>query len=376
MIQLKTRGFAVNIPEKLLAIVLTDVQDNEIVCFSSSINLEIVLSTRIPTSSSTKCMVVGIPSLMHLSKGDIVLIDPNGTINTLFRKQSFHNSLFITDRCNSNCLMCSQPPKNFDDLDHHFKINTELISLLPKTIKELGITGGEPTLLGRRFITLLEQINLELPTTNIHILTNGRVFAWKNVVEKLQRVENKRTVYGIPLYSDYYQQHDYIVQVKGAFRQTILGFHNMARYGLRLELRIVLHLQSYKRLPSLSKYIYKNLPFVEHVAFMGLEHTGYAIKNNDILWIDPKEYADELEESIMFLDTMGLTVSIYNLQLCLLKPSLWKFARKSISDWKQKYLDECVNCALLSNCGGVFTTSKVHSNYIKAVTTIAGQIKE
>jgi len=141
----------------------------------------------------------------------------------------------------------------------------------------------------------------------------------------------------------------------------------MARYGLRLELRVVLHKLTYKRLPQLAQYIYKNLPFVEHIAFMGLEYTGHTPGNNDLLWIEPIEYSSQLEEATLYLDNMGMSVSIYNLQLCLLKPTLWKFTRNSISDWKREYSDECNQCNLLNECGGVFATSKKQSNDIKAL---------
>ncbi len=62
---------------------------------------------------------------------------------------------------------------------------------------------------------------------------------------------------GIPLYSDFYQIHDYIVQAENAFYQTILGIHNLSRYNIRVEIRIVLHKQSIGRLEQLSNYIYK-----------------------------------------------------------------------------------------------------------------------
>lgn len=366
MIQLRTRGRAINITETHLVKVSHVNADGELVCFSPIHTSAVLLSTNVPPFGNSP-LVAAVPSLKDFQVGDILMVNPNGTINSLFRKESMHNSLFVTDRCNSNCLMCSQPPKNADDLDYFFAINTQLIGMLPSDLKELGITGGEPTILGNRFVTLLELITEKLPNTAIHILTNGRSFAWKNVAQAIQKVNNPNIVFGIPLYSDYYQQHDYIVQAKGAFTQTMLGFHNMARYRQRLELRIVLHKQSCKRLASLAKYIYMNLPFVEHVAFMGLEYTGYTPKNKDLLWMEPSEYADELEEAVLFVDGAGMSVSIYNLQLCLLKPSLWKFARKSISDWKQEYLNECNQCALIEECGGVFATSKKHSQEIRAI---------
>ncbi len=35
------------------------------------------------------------------------------------------------------------------------------------------------------------------------------------------------------------------------------------------------------------RWIARNLPFVDHVALMGLENTGFAIANDALLWIDP-----------------------------------------------------------------------------------------
>lgn len=365
MIQLKTRGIASNITDTVVAKIVSG-NGTVLNCFSSELDESIYLSK--DNSEVTQARGVSdIPDLQHLDIGDIVIVNPNGTVYTLYRVNSPHNALFITDRCNSNCLMCSQPPRNTDDLDYYFNINSQLVKLIPKSTKELGITGGEPTLLGERFITLLNLITENLPDTDIHVLTNGRSFAWKNISKKLSRVDNRKVVYGIPLYSDFYQLHDYVVQAKDAFNQTVLGLHNLARYNQRIEIRIVLHKQTYKRLPSLAKFIYMNLPFVEHIAFMGLEYTGYTPRNSDLLWMEPSEYSNELEEAVNYLDSMDMNVSIYNLQLCLLKPTLWKFARKSISDWKREYLDECNNCNLLKECGGVFATSKKHSNEIKAI---------
>jgi hypothetical protein len=34
-------------------------------------------------------------------------------------------------------------------------------------------------------------------------------------------------------------------------------------------------------------WLARNLPFVDHVALMGLENTGFALANQDLLWIDP-----------------------------------------------------------------------------------------
>jgi His-Xaa-Ser system radical SAM maturase HxsC len=305
----------------------------------------------------------------HLRTDDIVVIQPStGFVRTLFRPDSSNNSLFFTERCNSNCLMCSQPPKDRDDVEHQVRTNLELIELIDPAPDYLGITGGEPTLIGDGLFTILATLRDKLAKTDVHMLTNGRLFAWKEFTRRLAAVGHPRLVLGIPLYSDDPTMHDYVVQAKQAFDQTVLGLHWLARCQQQVEIRVVLHRLSIPRLPHLAAYIYRNFPFAAHIALMGLEPTGYTPRNRQELWIDPVDYQDELEEAVETLSVRGMNVSLYNLQLCLLRPSLWKFARKSISDWKNMFLPECERCSVVDECGGLFQSAeRLHSAHIRAL---------
>ena len=137
-------------------------------------------------------------------------------------------------------------------------------------------------------------------------------------------------------------------------------------------MRVVLHKLSIPRLPQLAEYIYRNLPFIAYVALMGLEPTGYTPRNWEKLWIDPVMYQDKLERAVEILSVRGMKVSLYNMQLCLLRRSLWKFSRKSISDWKNIFLSECQRCGVLNECGGLFQSAdKMHSPHIRALSDTA-----
>ena len=57
------------------------------------------------------------------------------------------------------------------------------------------------------------------------------------------------------------------------------------------------------------------------------------------------------------LANRGMTVSIYNLPLCVLPRSLWPFARQSISEWKNRYPDECEPCVVKDHCAGFFASA-------------------
>ena len=278
------------------------------------------------------------------------------------------NALLVTERCNSFCLMCSQPPKDKYDIEYYHEIHKKLIPLIPKNCPYLGITGGEPTIMGDLLFELLTLLKEHLPSTEIHMLTNGRAFSINKISEKLSLVNHPRLMLGIPVYSDFYQDHDYVVQSKNAFYQTLMGINNLKRYRIRIEIRVVLHKLTFSRLENLSEFIFLNLPFVDHVAFMGLEITGFTKPNLNKLWIDPFEYMPQLENSVHYLDKRKIRVSIYNTPLCLLPDSLWDFSRKSISDWKNIYHKECSECDVLEKCGGFFASSDLkHSQHIKSI---------
>jgi His-Xaa-Ser system radical SAM maturase HxsC len=312
-------------------------------------------------------LVHSLTGLDYLASGDVVHINQDGFVRTVFRKDSPHNFILATDQCNSYCLMCSQPPKQVNDFDR-ISEHLRLIDLIDPETRELGITGGEPTLFKDDFLRLIEYCKIKLPGTALHVLTNGRLFYYRELARKLGEIEHPDLMLGIPLYSDVDSEHDYIVQARGAFEEAVLGLQNLARYNVPIEIRVVLHLQSYRRLPKLAEYIARNFPFASHVALMGLEMFGFVNANLNDLWIDPKDYQPELKEATEVLFLSGMNVSIYNHQLCILDHSLWPFARKSISDWKNIYLDICNECTVRQDCGGLFQSAvKKHSAYIKAI---------
>jgi His-Xaa-Ser system radical SAM maturase HxsC len=314
----------------------------------------------------------------HLRDGDIVVLEGNtGLVRSLYRPYELHHHLFVTERCNSNCLMCSQPPKDRDDVEALTERNLELINLIAPHPPYLTITGGEPTLLGDNLFKLISQLKLSMPETELHMLTNGRTFAWPEYARRFAALDHPKISLGVPLYSDFAGAHDHVVQARGAFDQTVAGLHQAARNGIRVEVRVVLHKLTIPRLTKLVEFIYRNLTFAEHIALMGLEFTGYTPRNIEELWIDPYDYQDELEEAVEYLAVRNMNVSIYNHQLCVLKPSLWSYARKAISDWKTFYLPECQTCSALPACGGLFQWAvKKHSDHIHSIALSQSSIAQ
>lgn len=302
---------------------------------------------------STPCIKVD--NISDFNEGDVINISPNGEVCFLYEINSASNAIFATARCNHRCIMCPQPPVQQEKDRTDFNLN--LIKLFDKNTQEVGITGGEPTMIGDRLFEIIRQIKKSCPKAAISILSNGVKFADIDYAAKLAACNHHDLQIDIPIFSDIASIHNHIVGAK-TFYKTVQGLYNLAQFGQQIGLRVVIHKQTYKRLPQLADYIYHNFPFVTQVAFMQMETTGLAETNLKDLWIDPYSYNNELREAVLLLNDRGITTYIYNAQLCVLPPELRQFAKQSISEWKDVYLPVCDGCVLKNECGGFFSTNK------------------
>ena len=294
----------------------------------------------------------------YLAEGDIVGIhNPSRKFRTLFRRSSRHNSFLVTERCNNYCLMCSQPPKDIDDRWILDEIRKSL-PLIDRATPTLTFTGGEPLSDWTDFISVLAECRDQLPRTAVQVLTNGRAFSRSEIVNAWRDLNHPSLIAAIPVYSAVDHLHDYVVQAKGAFDETILGILKLKDRGQRVEVRVVLHAQTAPAILETCRWLARNLPFVDHVALMGLENTGFAIANENQLWIDPVDYRDDLATGVDTLSAVGMNVSVYNLPRCVLRRSVWPHAVQSISDWKNGYVEECTYCAEKPRCSGLFTSGR------------------
>lgn len=316
-----------------------------------------------PDNTHTVCNVYGIDSLCE---GDVVAILPSGKINILYQINSSHNIIFVTSRCNCNCIMCPQPINcNEGNL---MDLNLKLISLIDKSTKELAFTGGEPTIMGHDLFRLILACKHFLPETSLLLLTNGRKFSDFEYTHLYSSLGHFNIIAGIALYGDNDIEHDFIVGSTGAFNESMMGILNLSSFGNPIELRTVIHKHTYKKLPRISEFIYRNMTFVKHIAFMGLEPMWRARKNLKQLWVEPEEFIRYLEESIRFLVQRGMSVSVYNLPLCLLPEHLWVFSRQSISEWKDSFDSKCLKCSVREKCSGIFDSGiDTYTKYLRPI---------
>lgn len=307
----------------------------------------------------------------YLGDGDVLGLDhSSGKFRTLYRRSSSHNSFLVTERCNNYCLMCSQPPKDVDDRWILREIS-ESLPLIARSTNAITFTGGETLSDWQEFVEVLKACRDQLPDTAIQVLTNGRAFANSEIVDAWKDIKHPSLMAAIPVYASVDSVHDHVVQAKGAFDETILGILKLKDRGQRVEIRIVLHALTAPIIAETCRWIARNLPFVDHVALMGLENTGFAIANNEMLWIDPMDYQSKLAQAVDFLVAADVNVSVYNLPKCVLNKSIWPHAIQSISDWKNGFVKECDRCIEKINCSGFFTTGR--PKFSRGISAIASQ---
>ena len=303
--------------------------------------------------------------ILHV--GDIVRIDANGCVSVLWEIRSHQNAFMLTEACNCKCIMCPQPtrrhsPQLLQEAQH------TLTLLKNQDIKQICITGGEPSLLGDNFIDFLHRCVNEHPTAIIDILTNGKNFSNREFTRNVAQVATNNVCFCVSLHSDIDKLHDNIVGANDSFLKTSLGLYNLAEYGCKIEIRHVINKYNYHRLLNFAEHIYNYFPFCSHYAFMGMELYGNAAQNKNEIDISPLDYSDELSDAVIYLKRRRLPISIYNIPLCLCKKSVREFARQSISSWKNTYVKECDNCDLKKDCAGFFSTSvSLPINHIKPI---------
>lgn len=261
----------------------------------------------------------------------------------LFRIENRELTFFVTSKCNHHCIMCPQK-LDIDSQDNDLILQRVIENLDYDELDGICFTGGEP-MLKMQFI---EQVLQKSPKRIfITILTNG------SILPSEQILRSERVKLCVPLYAPYDDLHNVMTGSK-SFYKVVENLIKISQYETLIELRFVLTALNWLSLEEFARFVWRNLPFVQDVAFMGMELTAEAHKNKNKIWVNPREYIPALQKAVSYLDSCDVTAWIYNLPLCLLDEPYRKFVVKSISPWKVQYLSKCNDCNMKTDCGGMF----------------------
>lgn len=295
----------------------------------------------------------------NVCDGDVIEFNANRkTIKVLYKVNSYENVILTTNQCNNNCIMCPDPDsirqsRNNADIE---KLKL-LVSLMDKNSGFLCITGGEPAMLKEDLFELLDTCKSHLNNTEFLMLTNGRIFCYEEYTEKFINHSPNGIIIGIPVHSYKQEIHDEITRVKGSFVQTCNGIRNLLKYNQLVEIRVVINKYNYKDLPKMAQMICDEFPDCYRVNFMAMEILGNAYLNCEDVWVDFDEIKSSIEKACTILLLKGIRAYIYNMPLCYIDKKYWGLVKKSITDYKIRYSEECSNCAVKEECGGFFAST-------------------
>ena len=283
--------------------------------------------------------------------GDIVLVTPSANrVERLFRSNSEHNTLLVTERCDQLCVMCSQPPKK-THVDRFALLEQACRLTNPGTL--IGISGGEPTLFKSDIFSLIENVLGDRPDLRFHILSNGQHFDDGDIA-RLRDSLWRQVAWGIPLYAADHDLHDEIVGKRGAAEALRQGFARLIMAGARIELRTVLVRQNMDVLAALANFVSTYLQPIEQWSIMQLEHIGFAKSRWAELYCDHGTDFGRIGAAIDRAELRGIPVRLFNFPRCTVPAAYRDLVVPSISDWKRRYAAGCEPCTQKAECSGFF----------------------
>ena len=289
---------------------------------------------------------------------DVIEMINKRYIRVLYRDDSEDNAIVVTNQCNSNCIMCpdSDTVRNTKE-NPDIKKLIEQVRCIPSDTNHITITGGEPGILKEDLITLLKECKVNLSDTEFLLLSNGRIFANTDFVNKVkENIPNKIRI-AIPIYADNEKLHDSITRSKGSFEQALEGIKKLLNRNIPVEIRIVVLKKNYKELENIANFIVKEIPNVDRVHIMALEMLGNAFKNKEEVWVDFDKIKKHVYKACMILIKAGIVTKLYNFPLCKVDNRILSIADRSITDYKIRYKEECERCSAKNMCGGFFNST-------------------
>ena len=296
-----------------------------------------------------------IEQLSNITDYSILEMTP-GNVYIYYDAASLDNALFITNQCNSNCIMCpvssivrrNDPIENVNNL---LKISSQI----PSDSAHITITGGEPFLLKKDIFILFKYLKEHLNSIEYLLLTNARALSNKGYFELFKQTIPDNLLIGIPIHGSDEEKHDAITRAKGSFKQTRMALHHLMSTHIRVEIRIVVSQLNIDDLEQIAQLIINEFKGVYTVKFIGLEMLGNARRNLKEVWIDYKESFSKMKSAIDLLVNNEIDVGIYNYPLCCVDQPYWSICEKSITDYKVRYLPQCDKCLKKDACGGMFS---------------------
>lgn len=226
-----------------------------------------------------------------------------------------------------------------------------------------SITGGEPTLSPYLFLSI-KKINELFPGTKIICLTNGRMFSYVDYAKEFLQLDANLEI-AISIHGHNAKLHDRISQTPGSFLETLRGLENILRFkkfGLVIEVRIVIHKLNYKFLENITRFIKNEFPQVNRFVYIFFEIEGQAEKNIKALKLTYTQLLPYITKIYNLISYFSDT-RFYHFPLCTLPVKFFPYIWRTLPKFEVAFLKTCKDCNLKKLCLGI------HKGYLKHIGT-------
>lgn len=196
----------------------------------------------------------------------------------------------ITNKCNERCLHCA--PESGVAYKNEFNITRleEIVSEAKEMgFNELIVTGGEPFLVSKKTLKVIEIGGAEMKKT---ILTNGTVY--KNEILRRLFPFKENTTLEISVFSSTAEKHDFITGCLGSFKKMIKSCSQYIKGGIKVKWTFVATGVNYSELEGVLKLAQKI--GISKVGVSRLIRSGRAITNWEILALPYQNYHELIVE--------------------------------------------------------------------------------
>lgn len=267
--------------------------------------------------------------------------------------------------CNNNCKFCvvadmkKLPNRTFQEI----KIDLEESH---KKCEEVILTGGEVTIRNDFFEIVSYAKNLGY---KVHIQSNGRMFSSKEFSKKTIQAGADAFTISIHGYSP--QQHEFLTESKGSFKQTINGLHTLKNYGATIFTNTVITKTNYEDIPNILIMLRKL--GINNNLFSFIHPLGNGFKNFNLVVPKKKEVAPYILKAFAINEELSGTIFIEAIPPCMLEGNIDKIAdlktENTIIKWSkcictENFLDArkqdkrkfttCSSCIYDKVCEGVW----------------------
>jgi len=274
----------------------------------------------------------------------------------------------VWNKCDNRCLMCANPasfarvrssryglPEQIRRFEAYLAGHGAAYAKNASDRSALNLTGGEPAL-HPDFIKLLAYFRRRNRGREFTLLTNGRRFSDPVFAAAALKAAGAPFSIAVSVHGPGPVFHDEVTRAPGSFRETLAGLRNIFAFRSArqsLEIRLILHRRSIKRLRSTLSLLLKEFSRFGgwRAVAIHYELEGRALRDSSLRLGLPDSAA--AVNACSGLIGKFREFRLYHFPLCLLTTGLRPLARISLPPEDRCFPSTCRGCAARARCVGL-----------------------